>query len=159
MDAYTYTEEFREWFWSQVEKTPDSCWLWAGEYSDECRGVVIDPANGMPVGASKMAYVLTFGAFPRGERDKPEQWLWVLHKCDLPICCNPGHLYLGTPKQNAVDRVQKGRTKVFVNEMGIQSPYFKNVSDPTAWVRECIEQALLSSRATRKKALDNHTEQ
>jgi len=30
--------------------------------------------------------------------------MWVLHHCDNPLCINPKHLYLGTPKDNAEDR-------------------------------------------------------
>jgi len=33
----------------------------------------------------------------------------VLHRCDNPRCVNPGHLFLGTKKDNAIDREQKNR--------------------------------------------------
>ena len=34
--------------------------------------------------------------------------LCVLHKCGNRKCCNPGHLYAGTHKQNSEDRVKDG---------------------------------------------------
>lgn len=33
----------------------------------------------------------------------------VCHTCDTPLCCNPDHLFLGTPKQNHHDAMAKGR--------------------------------------------------
>jgi len=33
----------------------------------------------------------------------------ICHRCDNPSCCNPKHLYLGTPATNAADKVRAGR--------------------------------------------------
>lgn len=33
----------------------------------------------------------------------------VCHLCDNPKCCNPDHLWIGTPKQNSEDEVKKNR--------------------------------------------------
>ena len=33
----------------------------------------------------------------------------VCHRCNNPSCCNPKHLYLGTPATNAADKVRAGR--------------------------------------------------
>lgn len=35
----------------------------------------------------------------------------VLHRCDVRRCINPAHLFLGTPKDNTLDMLRKGRWK------------------------------------------------
>lgn len=51
--------------------------------------------------AHRVAYEETYGEIPQG--------MCVLHKCDVPACINPEHLFLGTFKDNAQDRNKKGR--------------------------------------------------
>jgi hypothetical protein len=34
---------------------------------------------------------------------------YCCHTCDTPACINPDHLFLGTPKDNAIDCLIKGR--------------------------------------------------
>lgn len=41
-----------------------------------------------------------------------DQDKYVMHMCDNPECINPNHLGIGTPKQNTLDMIIKGRQKV-----------------------------------------------
>lgn len=49
----------------------------------------------------RVAWRLFKGLIPLG--------LCVLHKCDVPRCVNPDHLFLGTKDDNAKDKIKKGR--------------------------------------------------
>jgi hypothetical protein len=57
--------------------------------------------NGKSVGAHRAAYEDANGTIPQG--------LFVLHRCDVKQCVNPDHLYLGTPKDNARDAIERGQ--------------------------------------------------
>lgn len=53
--------------------------------------------------AHRIAYFLEFGSFDRS--------LCVCHRCDVTICINPEHLFLGTDADNNADKIRKGRDK------------------------------------------------
>ncbi len=38
----------------------------------------------------------------------------LLHSCDQPSCINPEHLRIGTHKDNAEDRIKRGRHKLHI---------------------------------------------
>lgn len=74
------------------------CWIWPFAKDKDGYGRVYMHGNRR---AHRLAYKSFVGKIPTG--------LCVLHRCDVPSCVNPRHLFLGTVKDNNRDRVFKGR--------------------------------------------------
>lgn len=88
-------------FWDLVDRLgPSDCWEWRG-YTDRDGYGAWKIGIHRRVRANRVAFALASGADP-GDKI-------VCHSCDNPRCCNPNHLWLGTPSQNYDDMVKKGR--------------------------------------------------
>lgn len=87
-----------ERFVKKTRKTK-TCWLWQGTKDREGYGYFKNCNHLITV--HRFSYMLHFGRIPKG--------LDVLHKCDIRNCVNPQHLFLGTQRDNNIDRNNKGR--------------------------------------------------
>lgn len=95
--------EDERWAKFVTEGAPGDCWEWQGCRSPRGYGVFSLHRPGFPkqVIASRAALIRAGVDIPQG--------MCALHTCDNPPCVNPGHLYVGSKKQNAIDCSNRGR--------------------------------------------------
>jgi hypothetical protein len=90
-----------ERFWSKVDvRGPDECWPWSAGSRGVGYGAI--KVAGKVIDAHVIAFELAGNA-------RPLPGIWVTHKCDNRMCCNPKHLVAGTPRDNHGDMVARGR--------------------------------------------------
>lgn len=132
-----YKDRFEKKF---VPITKSGCWIWTGRIAREYGRFLFKGKNNL---AHRVSYMLYVGAIPKG--------LKVLHRCDVPSCVNPNHLFLGTQLDNVRDMFSKGRqpkckantnsaklTLVEVNEIRKSNRSVKELSLSYGVTRETI---------------------
>lgn len=93
-------ETWEKRLWGSIDIAgEDECWLWNKPSVNKGYPVVRD-YEGTHRQASRVIWEVV-------HKEKPPRNLMVCHHCDTPLCLNPKHLYLGTPKQNAADYVKR----------------------------------------------------
>jgi hypothetical protein len=107
--AQALTEAQDEWqnacrlaplFWSRVAiREPAVCWPFQGATLQFGHGSFKSPAGRV---AHRYAWALQAARLPTSEEV-------VRHICDNPICCNPGHLIIGSQADNVDDMISRGR--------------------------------------------------
>lgn len=113
---------------SRIEKwtipEPNSgCLLWFGATTKKGYGLVgIGGRKGKSIYAHRLAYTIAKGAIPEG--------LSILHRCDNRCCCNPDHLFVGSPADNTNDMINKDR-----HCRGERSPMAKLSEDEIPGIR------------------------
>lgn len=93
-------DEFLIRFLSKT-KIVNNCWIWTA--GKRRKGYGTFSVNGKIQGAHRVSYELFNGPITPG--------LFVLHKCDIPACVNPTHLFLGNNTDNYLDMKAKNRQR------------------------------------------------
>jgi HNH endonuclease len=84
-----------------TEKKQNGCWEWKGLLHPNGYAYTTNLEKSKRTHVHRLSYELFNGSIPKG--------MYVCHSCDVKNCCNPNHLWVGTPKDNMQDAKKKGR--------------------------------------------------
>lgn len=127
-------------FMANVEVRPDGCWLWRGTLRNKHYGQ-------FKVGETKNLahrWILEFAL----ERELVAAEC-ALHTCDVQLCVNPDHLFVGTKGDNNRDRAAKHRSAY-----GERSGRAKHSNELIAKVRAALATGLSQSEAARRYGVE-----
>lgn len=85
---------FRAAFWDNIDiQDEDECWLWKGGKAGQM-GYGRFSWRGRNFYAHRLAFNLYHGVTIKQ---------WARHRCHVPLCCNPLHIYDGSRRDNIND--------------------------------------------------------
>ena len=90
-----------------IPEPNSGCTLWEGMTGALAGGRTVPYGvirhKGKMTGVHRVIYEHAYGSIPAGA--------CVCHRCDVSLCCNPEHLFLGTNDDNHADKARKDRGK------------------------------------------------
>lgn len=117
-------------FENSIPEPNTGCWLWTKSTRNGYGRIRV---NGKKESAHRISFLLFNGMIPES--------MGVLHKCDTPSCINPEHLWVGTHRDNMMDALKKGRSRIFLKKSyckkGIHEYSEENTCINSSGVRYC----------------------
>ena len=145
--------DLKDRFYKFVEiKETENCWLWHGTKGERGYGVIT--VKGKQKKSHIVSYYLHTGEWP-------STGMCVLHTCDNPPCVNPNHLYLGTRKTNAADKLERQRCVSGLNwKLPIERfelSIIRNYNNTECWFwKSCINSGGYGQISVDKKLIAAH---
>lgn len=113
-------------FFDKVITSEDGCWIWTACTVRDGYGRV--GVNGKLMLAHRYIFEQMYGPIPDG--------MEVCHICDNPPCVRPDHLFLGSHKDNMLDRDLKGRQARNAGKKGERSHLAKLTDAQAAEIKQ-----------------------
>lgn len=110
-------------FMSKVDDKPNknNCWLWTGStINGKPHRYGNMRLNGKMQMATKTSYELFIGLVPKGAL--------LCHRCDITLCVNPAHLFIGSQSDNMNDMHRKKRHNAKSDNLYLYKGELKNVT-------------------------------
>ncbi len=116
-------------------KKENDCWIWQGGTAGQYGKIQM---NKKTYSAHRSSYLIFKGDIPAGK--------WVCHLCDIPLCINPDHLWLGSASENRLDSFKKKRSEYAKGE---NSHFSKYTDDQIKEIRKLKDEGFTYSRLKR----------
>jgi hypothetical protein len=137
------------------------CWLWTGSHNGMGYGQIEEPTPEGRRGrlTHRLVWAMVNGPIPHR--------MFLCHRCDVPLCCNPAHLFPGTQADNMADMVAKGRSAkgdrspLRVNphavRRGAASNFSKLTEDDVRQIRRLHEQGVATAALAERFGVASHS--
>jgi hypothetical protein len=129
VDASLYAKNLLRHLPNRVAPSGDGCWIWTGAVQGFGYGSVTfnDGVKRRMRPVHRLVYELCVGPITDGKN--------VLHRCDVPRCCRPDHLFLGTQRENVHDCLSKERHRTRSSPANEANPNAKLTADDVRDIR------------------------
>lgn len=127
--------------------TPSGCWEWTSYTKNNGYGEINYKGKNHRI--HRLMWELLHGV-------KLDRWMYVCHRCDNRLCFRPSHLFIGTPRDNTMDSVRKGRHQEVARTECLRGHPFspENTSIGTNGSRHC--KTCVRGRLRRKAGWPEH---